>query len=101
LVEVLARVPDPRGRRGRRHPLIGVLAVAVCAVLGGARSFTAIAQWVGGLEAADLARLGLTRTTAPEETTFRRVLAGLDATVVDGLFGRSCGRPPRSSTAAE
>jgi predicted transposase YbfD/YdcC len=63
------------------------LAVAVCAVLGGARSFTAIAQWAGGLDAADLARLGLTRTTAPEETTFRRVLAGLDATVVDGLFG--------------
>jgi predicted transposase YbfD/YdcC len=87
LLSVLARVPDPRARRGRRHPLAGVLAVAVCAVLGGARSFAAIAQWAGDLMPDDLARLGLTRADAPEETTFRRVLASLDAAVVDGLLG--------------
>ena len=45
LVAVLAQVPDPRTRRGRRHPLPGLLVVAVCSVLGGARSFAAIAQW--------------------------------------------------------
>lgn len=86
LVEVLARVPDPRARRGRRHPMVGMLAVAVCAVLGGARSFAAIAQWAADLDAADLSRLGLTRPAAPDEATFRRVLAGLDATVLDGLL---------------
>jgi len=61
LVAVLAQVPDPRGRRGRRHPLPGLLAVAVCSVLGGARSFAAIAQWAADLGCEDLARLGLTR----------------------------------------
>jgi hypothetical protein len=29
LLEVLAQVPDPRRRRGKRYPLVFVLAVAV------------------------------------------------------------------------
>ena len=37
-------VADPRHRRGVRHRLAVILAMAVCAVLGGARSFTAIAD---------------------------------------------------------
>jgi len=39
LLDLLATVPDPRDRRGVRYPLAGVLAVAVTAVLAGARSF--------------------------------------------------------------
>jgi len=38
---------------GVRHPLVTVLAVSVCAVLAGARSMTAIGEWV-----ADLPRTG-------------------------------------------
>src|ERR1700737_2235965 len=41
VLSVLAAVADPRARRGVRHRL----ALAVCAVLAGARSFTAIAEW--------------------------------------------------------
>lgn len=63
-----------------------MLAVSVCAVLSGARSFAAIAQWAGDLAADDLHRLGLTRASAPGEKTFRRVLALLDAGVLDGLL---------------
>ena len=43
LVAALATVPDPRARRGIRHRLVTVLALAVCAVLAGARSYVAIA----------------------------------------------------------
>jgi hypothetical protein len=32
LLELLAQVPDPRKRRGRRHPLAGLLAVGIAAV---------------------------------------------------------------------
>jgi hypothetical protein len=39
LLEVLARVPDPRCRRGRRHGLVFLLAVATVCALAGARSF--------------------------------------------------------------
>jgi DDE_Tnp_1-associated len=38
LLADLAQIPDPRQRRGRRHALGAVLAVAACAVLAGARS---------------------------------------------------------------
>ncbi len=87
LLEVLARVPDPRDPRGVRHPLVGIVAVAVCAVLAGSRSFAAIAQWAGELAPADLARLGLKRPDAPDEATFRRLLTRLDATGLDALIG--------------
>jgi hypothetical protein len=45
VLSVLAAVADPRAQRGVRHRLAVILALAVCAVLAGARSFTAIAEW--------------------------------------------------------
>src|SRR3954468_2224716 len=38
-------VPDARHRRGRRHELTGVLAIAACACLTGATSYVAISEW--------------------------------------------------------
>jgi hypothetical protein len=45
LLDHLTQLPDPRQRRGRRHTLVGVLGVAVAAVLAGARSLAAIGEW--------------------------------------------------------
>jgi len=45
VLSVLAAVADPRAQRGVRHRPAVILALAVCAVLAGARSFTAIAEW--------------------------------------------------------
>ena len=45
LLDLLAQVPDPRKRRGRRHALAGLLAVGIAAVIAGSRSFAAIGQW--------------------------------------------------------
>ena len=56
----LAEVPDPRARRGIRHRLVTVLAVAVCAVLAGARSYVAIAEWAHDLPLGVRVRLGIT-----------------------------------------
>lgn len=39
LLEVLAQLPDPRRRRGRRYSLVFVLAVATVCALAGARNF--------------------------------------------------------------
>ena len=87
LVEVLKLVPDPRARRGIRHGLPGIVAVALAAVVAGARSFAAIGQWAGELTGAQLAELGLPRGVAPDTSTFRKVLARLDAPVLDQLAG--------------
>ena len=37
LVQVLKLAPDPRARRGIRHGLPGIIAVALAAVVAGAR----------------------------------------------------------------
>jgi hypothetical protein len=44
LLDLLAQVPDPRKKRGRRHPLAGLLAVGIAAVIAGSKSFAAIGQ---------------------------------------------------------
>ncbi len=73
LLQALSSVPDPRNARGRRHSLRSVLLLAVGAVLAGARSYAAIAQWAGCAEQA-VAVCGPT----PHATTFGRVLAAVD-----------------------
>ena len=45
LREALDGVPDHRSSQGRRHPLGSILSLAVCAMLCGARSLYAMAQW--------------------------------------------------------
>jgi len=87
LVQVLAELPDPRRRRGVRHRLAGLVALAVTAVAAGARSYAAIGQWAGELTGEQLNQLGLTRSQAPDESTFRRLFARLDAAILDGLVG--------------
>ncbi|WP_435843833.1 transposase family protein [Streptomyces hirsutus] len=42
----LATVPDPRARRGIRHPWTALLTAAAAAVLAGAASIAAIGEWV-------------------------------------------------------
>jgi DDE_Tnp_1-associated len=83
LLDLLARLPDPRKRRGRRHSLAGLLAVGIAAVTAGSRSFAAIGQWAADAGAGVLARLGAVRGPA-EESTFRRAFALISADVPGG-----------------
>ena len=86
LLRVLARVADPRHRRGVRHQLAGILGLALCAVVAGARSFTAIAEWAADADGQTLHVLGV-RGAVPSELTFRRTLQRLDAGAFDDLAG--------------
>jgi DDE_Tnp_1-associated len=73
-------------RRGRRHPLAGLLAVGVAAVIAGSRSFAAIGQWAADVGPDVLAALGAVRGAA-EETTFRRTFALVSPDVLDRVLG--------------
>jgi predicted transposase YbfD/YdcC len=86
LLAVLAAVPDPRARRGVRHRLTVILSLALCAVLAGARSFTAIAEWAADADQATRDALGVTGVV-PCESTFRRTLQNLDAGALDDAAG--------------
>jgi predicted transposase YbfD/YdcC len=100
LLQTLSAVPDPRRSRGRRHSLQSILWLAAGAVLAGARSYAAIAQWAGCAEQA-VTVCGPT----PHATTFGRVLAAVDpAALQQALTGwvlarRDLRRRPRADHA--
>lgn len=100
LLTVLAGVPDPRKARGCRHRLVTVLALSVAAVLAGARSYTAIAEWAQDLPATARLRLGMGRRT-PSESTIRRILQALDLDALDtALAGWLTARLPVTAPVA-
>ncbi|MFI2211461.1 ISAs1 family transposase [Streptomyces sp. NPDC020141] len=109
-MERLRLSPDPRRRRGVRHPFVAVPLVAASAVVAGARSYTAIGQWSANAPRHALARLGarvagsLSVRVAPSAATIRRIVglvrpggladptgadpAGSDSAALDGKAAR-------------
>jgi hypothetical protein len=87
LMELLEKITDPRKPRGVRHPMVFILALAVCAVLSGMKSVDGIAQWAACLPKEALEKLGATRRTPPSEPTFRRVLHAVDVAFFDAQVG--------------
>jgi hypothetical protein len=93
LLSYLATVADPRAHKGRRHPLVAILAIAAAAVLTGARSIAAIAEWAADTPPAVRAALGtccdpLTgRWPVPEESTIRRTLARVNPEALARALG--------------
>ena len=76
LIEVFAAMPDFRKPRGKRHPLTAIFALACCAMLCGARSYSAIAEWGRNYGTRIAQALGFTHGTpcaATLHTIFRHV----------------------------
>ncbi len=100
LLAVLAEIPDPRGRQGRRHSLAAMLAATVCAILCGARGYTGIADCIGHQEVPVWHRLGF-RRKPPTRNAFRNLLMALcprqlEAALrcwIANLLGRPLNRP--------
>jgi hypothetical protein len=76
LLSWLRQIPDPRGRKGRRHPLGAMLAAIVCGLLSGARGYRAIAQWTRAQESSVWHWLGFQRKP-PCANSFRNLLLAL------------------------
>jgi predicted transposase YbfD/YdcC len=85
LVEALSTVPDPRSPRGVRHGVLAVLLIGACAVLAGARSFVAVAEYAHDAGHAVLEALGV-GVVVPHESTIRRVLQQVDAPALEAAL---------------
>ncbi|MEV0695473.1 ISAs1 family transposase [Streptomyces sp. NPDC050388] len=89
----LTLVPDPRDRRGRLYPLVPLLSAAAASVLAGARSLTAIGEWIADAPRWALRVLGFApdpltgRIPVPHPGTVRRLLARVDGDVLDAAIG--------------
>ena len=86
LREALERVPDHRRGQGRRHPMGAILCLAVCAMLCGARSMYAIAQWGRDQGATTGQLLGFKLGKTPCVATFHRVFKDLDVDAFEGVL---------------
>ncbi|MFE3866366.1 transposase family protein [Streptomyces goshikiensis] len=89
----LEAVPDLRDHRGLRHPLSTLLAAAAAAVLAGARSLTAIGEWITDAPRWAVGALGFApdpltgQVMVPHPATVRRLLARLDGDALDAAIG--------------
>ena len=87
LRETLDLVPDFRSSQGRRHSLGAILALATCAMLCGARSLYAIAQWGGTKGVLRRSFWGSARRRHPCVATLHRVFKGLDVAAFEAEVG--------------
>jgi predicted transposase YbfD/YdcC len=78
LVEALAKVPDPRQRRGRRYPWVLLLTLVSAALASGQRNGRAIGQWVSEQSDELVAQLGWGGRALPSEATLRRAVRTVD-----------------------
>jgi predicted transposase YbfD/YdcC len=91
---MLASVTDPRNARGRQYLIGFILAVAVVAVLAGARNYSEIARKTAGISQGMLKELGSiwdwhrNRYRWPSKTVIRNVLAGIDGDEMDRIVGK-------------
>lgn len=85
-------IDDPRTRKGRRHSLPSVLALASAATLCGMRGWKAISEWVDDLGEKALARFGVRRRDGvrvpPSLSTIRNVLIRVDPAQLDEALRR-------------
>ena len=87
LLAHLSAIPDPRSRHGRQHSLSAVLAMVCCAMMCGARSYSAIAQWAANQDIRLIHRLGFTRTP-PKLGGVRKVLMAIDPDAFETALSR-------------
>jgi len=90
LLSILAAIPDPRGRKGRRHSLAAMLAATICGLLTGATGCTAIAQWIGNQEPEFWHAIGFKRRP-PTKNCYRKLLISLPAKTLEAAIRQWAG----------
>src|SRR6516165_2185316 len=88
ITAVFDDVPDPRRETANKlHRLTDVLVITTCALIGGAESWEAIAEY-GRTKGAFFRRFLPLENGVPSPDTFARVFARLDPAAFARAFGR-------------
>jgi predicted transposase YbfD/YdcC len=85
LLAHFAQLKDPRVERTKRHKLLDIVFIAVCAVVSGTNDFVGMAKF-GRSKQAWLAKYLELPNGIPSDDTFRRVLSALDADAFVNCF---------------
>jgi hypothetical protein len=78
LAQVFSYVPDPRKRRGIRHPLQGMLALVFLGLLAHIREMAVLQRWAETHWDQLQEPLGFERDKPPHATTISRAIAGCE-----------------------
>lgn len=87
LLAILATIPDPRGRKGRRHSLAAMLAATICGLLTGATGCTSIAQWIRDQEPSFWHAIGFGRRP-PTANCYRSLLIDLPPETLENAIAK-------------
>lgn len=88
LLDVLAKVPDPRRAEGKLYTLPHVLLFAILAIVTGCNSYRGIVTFIAVHRRRLNTAFGLTWRRAPAHTAIRYILQGLDPATVEAVFRR-------------
>lgn len=100
LIDVLKTIPDPRSRLGRQHSFVSITGIATCAMLSGARSFKAIAEWASHLSPTQLKNFRCRKTSPPSLTTIKETFYRIDAEEFDGKINAWLAKQALTNTRA-
>ena len=77
LLDILAEVPDPRHKKGKRYPLVSILALIVIGLMTGHKGYTSVATWAGS-QPELIKALGFRSNKTPRASTLHNLLKRLD-----------------------
>ena len=90
LLSILAAIPDPRGRKGLRHPIAAMLPATICGLLTGPTGCTAISQWIRNQKPEFWHALGFKRRP-PTKNCYRELLITLPAKTLENAIRQWAG----------
>lgn len=88
LIETLSSVPDPRAKRGRRYPLWFLLLLVIMGTLSGCLGNAAWEEFARRHYKVVSEQLQLPEWGFPSDSTFRRVMMGIDFDQLAKVFNQ-------------